>query len=266
MRRNELGASPGWERAGELAGAPISEGLTMIRTSFRVALSALLFAGALGLASTGAAQAQSIMKQCGDEWKAAKANNTTNGLTWPQFLKQCRDREGGRRGSRCSSCRRSCPSAGSRSSRAGPGANLSAEAEARASRSPDRRWPIQLGGGSQRPLPRRHRGLGQHQGQVPHLSLLGLTLVRHDEAGRLHVRGRCWRRRLPCVEEQDGTAETAALNRVRSPRSVERSSSALAHAMRSEIGRYFSSRAIRGRQSGSCALSANWVKRRRLYE
>jgi hypothetical protein len=71
MRRNELG---------ELAGAPISEGLTMIRTSFRVALSALLFAGALGLASTGAAQAQSIMKQCGDEWKAAKANNTTNGL------------------------------------------------------------------------------------------------------------------------------------------------------------------------------------------
>jgi len=67
----------------------------MIRTSFRVALSALLFAGALGLASTGAAQAQSIMKQCGDEWKAAKANNTTNGLTWPQFLKQCRTEKEG---------------------------------------------------------------------------------------------------------------------------------------------------------------------------
>jgi hypothetical protein len=30
------------------------------------------------------------MKQCGDDWKAAKANNSTNGLTWPQFLKQCR--------------------------------------------------------------------------------------------------------------------------------------------------------------------------------
>jgi hypothetical protein len=95
MRRNELGDSPGWEKAGELAGAPISEGLTMIRTSFRVALSALLFAGALGLALTGAAQAQSIMKQCGDEWKAAKANNTTNGLTWPQFLKQCRTEKEG---------------------------------------------------------------------------------------------------------------------------------------------------------------------------
>ena len=62
----------------------------MIKSSFRVAFSALLFAGALGLASTGAAQAQSIMKQCGDDWKAAKANNTTNGMKWPEFLKQCR--------------------------------------------------------------------------------------------------------------------------------------------------------------------------------
>jgi hypothetical protein len=67
----------------------------MMRTSFRAALSALLFAGALGLASTGAAQAQSIMKQCGDDWKAAKTNNTTNVLTWPQFLKQCRNEKEG---------------------------------------------------------------------------------------------------------------------------------------------------------------------------
>jgi plastocyanin len=67
----------------------------MFSTSFRAAVSAFFFAGALGLASTGAAQAQSIMKQCGDEWKAAKANNTTNGATWPQFLKQCRaEKEG----------------------------------------------------------------------------------------------------------------------------------------------------------------------------
>ena len=62
----------------------------MIMKSFRVALSALVFAGGLALASTGAAQAQSIMKQCGDDWKAAKANNTTNGMKWPEFLKQCR--------------------------------------------------------------------------------------------------------------------------------------------------------------------------------
>jgi hypothetical protein len=95
MSRNELGESLGQERAGEFAETPVSEGITMIRKSFGVALSALLFAGALGLASTASVQAQSIMKQCGDDWKAAKANNTTNGLTWPQFLKQCRTEKEG---------------------------------------------------------------------------------------------------------------------------------------------------------------------------
>jgi hypothetical protein len=67
----------------------------MISRSFRVALSAFLFVGALGLASTGPVQAQSIMKQCGDEWKAAKANNTTNGMEWRDFLKQCRGQKEG---------------------------------------------------------------------------------------------------------------------------------------------------------------------------
>jgi hypothetical protein len=67
----------------------------MISTSFRVALSALFFAGALGLATTGPVQAQSIMKQCGDDWKAAKANNTTNGMEWREFLKQCRGQKEG---------------------------------------------------------------------------------------------------------------------------------------------------------------------------
>jgi hypothetical protein len=67
----------------------------MISTSFRVALSALFFAGALGLATTGPVQAQSIMKQCGDDWKAAKANNTTNGMEWRDFLKQCRGQKEG---------------------------------------------------------------------------------------------------------------------------------------------------------------------------
>ena len=63
----------------------------MISTSFRVALSALFFAGAMGLASISVAQqTPSVMRQCGDEWKAAKANNTTNGMTWQEFLKECR--------------------------------------------------------------------------------------------------------------------------------------------------------------------------------
>ena len=58
--------------------------------SFRLAVSAFLLAAAMGLATTGAAHAQSIMKECGAEWKAAKANNTTNGMTWQQYLAQCR--------------------------------------------------------------------------------------------------------------------------------------------------------------------------------
>ena len=70
----------------------------MISRSIRVALSALLFVGALGLASTGPVQAQSIMKQCGDDWKAAKENNTTNGMDWRGFLKQCRDQKEGAAG------------------------------------------------------------------------------------------------------------------------------------------------------------------------
>ena len=43
-----------------------------------------------GLFVCAPASAESIMKQCGDEWKAAKAANTTNGQTWRDFLKDCR--------------------------------------------------------------------------------------------------------------------------------------------------------------------------------
>ena len=89
MSRNELGLAGPGEGWRNRRGAHM-EGITMISTSFRVAFSALFFAGALGLASTGPVQAQSIMKQCGDDWKAAKENNTTNGMKWPDFLKQCR--------------------------------------------------------------------------------------------------------------------------------------------------------------------------------
>src|SRR5580692_2258591 len=30
------------------------------------------------------------MRQCGEQWQAAKSAGTTNGATWPQFLAQCR--------------------------------------------------------------------------------------------------------------------------------------------------------------------------------
>jgi len=47
---------------------------------------------AAGLLLCAPASAESIMKQCGDEWKAAKAANATKGQTWRDFLKDCRTR------------------------------------------------------------------------------------------------------------------------------------------------------------------------------
>jgi len=60
-----------------------------MKTQFRLAFSAFVITAGLGLATAGAS-AQSVMQQCGEEWKTAKANNATNGQTWPEFLKSCR--------------------------------------------------------------------------------------------------------------------------------------------------------------------------------
>ena len=60
-----------------------------IRT-LRAVAAAFALAAVMGLGATGAAQAQSVMKECGNEWKAAKAAGTTNGQTWQEFLKSCR--------------------------------------------------------------------------------------------------------------------------------------------------------------------------------
>ena len=37
---------------------------------------------------------QSVMRQCASQWKDAKAAGTTGGQTWPQYLAQCRRRQG----------------------------------------------------------------------------------------------------------------------------------------------------------------------------
>jgi hypothetical protein len=58
-----------------------------MRTRIRFLLAAAILAG-----MATAANAQSVMKQCGEQWQAAKAGGTTNGETWPQFLKDCRAR------------------------------------------------------------------------------------------------------------------------------------------------------------------------------
>ena len=58
--------------------------------ALRIAFSAIILASALGLAGAGAANAESVMKICGDKWKAAKAAGTTGDQTWKDFLAQCR--------------------------------------------------------------------------------------------------------------------------------------------------------------------------------
>jgi len=60
----------------------------MYNKSFAAGLAAIVLAGAFGLAAT-AASAESVMKECGADWKAAKAAGTTNGQTWNEFLKTC---------------------------------------------------------------------------------------------------------------------------------------------------------------------------------
>jgi hypothetical protein len=47
---------------------------------------------AAGVWFAAPANAESVMKECGTEWKTAKANNTTNGQTWQDFLKDCKAR------------------------------------------------------------------------------------------------------------------------------------------------------------------------------
>ena len=46
------------------------------------------------VAGANTASAQSVMRTCATEWKQAQAAGTTGGEAWPQFLAQCRTRQG----------------------------------------------------------------------------------------------------------------------------------------------------------------------------
>lgn len=62
----------------------------MLNKSIGIAFSVIILSGAFGIAATSVANAESVMKICGEQWKAAKAAGTTGGKTWPEFLAQCR--------------------------------------------------------------------------------------------------------------------------------------------------------------------------------
>ena len=65
-----------------------------MRHSFVSWLTVAAIAFGLPAAGSTAANAQSVMRLCASQWKEAQAAGTTGGETWPQFLAQCRVRQG----------------------------------------------------------------------------------------------------------------------------------------------------------------------------
>lgn len=64
-----------------------------MRYSFGTLIAAAIAFG-LPIAGSTAANAESVMRTCATEWKQAQAAGTTGGQTWPQFLAQCRTKQG----------------------------------------------------------------------------------------------------------------------------------------------------------------------------
>jgi hypothetical protein len=65
-----------------------------MRNSFVSWLTAAAIASGFSIVGMDAANAQSVMRTCATEWKQAQAAGTTGGEAWPQFLAQCRTRQG----------------------------------------------------------------------------------------------------------------------------------------------------------------------------
>jgi hypothetical protein len=65
-----------------------------MRNSFVSWLTAAAIVFGFPIACLNTANAQSVMRTCATEWKQAQAAGTTGGEAWPQFLAQCRTRQG----------------------------------------------------------------------------------------------------------------------------------------------------------------------------
>jgi hypothetical protein len=65
-----------------------------MRNSFVSWLTAAAIVSGFSVAGVNTANAQSVMRACATEWKQAQAGGTTGGQAWPQFLAQCRTRQG----------------------------------------------------------------------------------------------------------------------------------------------------------------------------
>jgi hypothetical protein len=65
-----------------------------MRNSFVSWFMAAVVAFGFAIAGLNTANAESVMRTCASEWKQAQAAGTTGGEAWPQFLAQCRTRQG----------------------------------------------------------------------------------------------------------------------------------------------------------------------------
>src|SRR5208282_5802920 len=80
-----LGVPKGPLLASRTAPTCAREGWCMREPFLRIG-SAAVFALGFALAGLSVANAESVMKECGADWQAAKAAGTTNGQTWQEFL------------------------------------------------------------------------------------------------------------------------------------------------------------------------------------
>lgn len=60
----------------------------MTQSTFGAACAALTLLGSV-VALSAPAAAETVMQQCGQQYQAAKAANTLNGMTWPQYRTDC---------------------------------------------------------------------------------------------------------------------------------------------------------------------------------
>ena len=145
-------------------------------------------------AAASNAGGQSAMRLCASQWKDAKAAGTTGGLSWPQFLSQCRARQGSAAAPPSGGFAPASAPAPAPASQSGSlfpwwqqiGSRVDAGVKCWRAFGPAS-WPIHNRTRGARPLPVGHRRVGQHADA--HLSLFGNPLLRAHPQGRIYVRG-----------------------------------------------------------------------------
>ncbi len=75
-------------------GQPRFDACASARPSVRLAFPMVAAVAPAPATASNVGSGQSVMRLCASQWKDAKAAGTTGGQSWPQFLAQCRTRQG----------------------------------------------------------------------------------------------------------------------------------------------------------------------------